>query len=317
MGRRIQEIDFFKGVLILLMVAFHLIYIGDSYPYLKQVVYTFHMPGFLLISGYLMKQDTPLRRFWRTIGWLVVPYAVMELGYVVMSSLLPVREAVDHLSFGLVLDKLVLHPLGPYWYLHTLVICYLLSRLIHAVLEAFGCAAHRVLWHFVLAMAGVWLCAQVCGLLSLANGYYFMLGVMLAGSRLSPRGLLWSSWWAVVPLLLLCLLPGCLDRATLGGMLILYLVFSLLLKLYPTLPSAVGGWIVYVGRNSLPIFLFSPIFTMAMKYCVPLFTFDPTGLTFLAVALAVAVQGSLLIARIMDASGISPYFCGRTLRIGR
>lgn len=314
MGRRIQEIDFFKGVLILLMVAFHLIYIGDSYPYLKRVVYTFHMPGFLVLSGYLMKQDAPVRRFGRTIGWLMIPYAVMELGYVVMSALLPVREAVDHLSLGLMLDKLLLHPLGPYWYLHTLVICYLLSRLAHVMLESFGCTAHRAIGQFLLAMVGVCFCAQVLGLLSLANGYYFMLGVMLAGSGLSARSLLWSSWRSVVPFLLLCLLPDCLDRATLGGMLILYLAFSLLLKLYATIPSAIGGWIVHVGRNSLPIFLFSPIFTMAMKFCVPWFTFDPTGLMFLVVALGVAVQGSLLIARIMDALGITPYFCGRTLR---
>ena len=53
MPARISEIDYLRCVLILLMVAFHLVYIGDSYPYAKQVVYTFHMPGFLLISGYL------------------------------------------------------------------------------------------------------------------------------------------------------------------------------------------------------------------------------------------------------------------------
>lgn len=311
MGRRIIEIDFFKGVLILLMVAFHLIYIGDSYPYLKQVVYTFHMPGFLLISGYLMKLDAPAWKWGRTVGWLLVPYAVMELGYVVMSFLLPVREAVEQLSVGLMLDKLFLHPLGPYWYLHTLVICYLLSWMVHGILETSGCGANKGLWQFVLAMVGVWFCAQTLGIISMANGYYFMLGVMLSGSRLSPRKLLCGSWWVIVPLILLCCLSGCLDRSTPGGMLILYLVFSLLLKLYPVMPSAVGGWVVHVGRNSLPIFLFSPIFTMAMKFCVPWLTFEPTGLLFLAVALGVAVQGSLLIARTMDVSGISPYFCGR------
>ena len=51
MPRRIRQIDFFKGVFILLMVTFHLIYIGDSYHYAKQVVYTFNMTGFLLVSG--------------------------------------------------------------------------------------------------------------------------------------------------------------------------------------------------------------------------------------------------------------------------
>ena len=53
LSQRVPEIDYLKCVFILLMVAFHLVYIGDSYPYAKQIVYTLHMPGFLLISGYL------------------------------------------------------------------------------------------------------------------------------------------------------------------------------------------------------------------------------------------------------------------------
>ena len=52
--KRIEELDFLKSIFILLMVAFHLLYFADHYPLLKQWVYTFHMPGFLLISGYLM-----------------------------------------------------------------------------------------------------------------------------------------------------------------------------------------------------------------------------------------------------------------------
>ena len=52
--QRIDEIDFLKGCLIVLVISFHLVYIGDLHPYAKRVVYTFHMPGFLFISGYLM-----------------------------------------------------------------------------------------------------------------------------------------------------------------------------------------------------------------------------------------------------------------------
>ena len=54
MKKRIEELDFLKCVFIILMIVFHLVYIGDKYPYAKQLVYTFHMPAFLLISGYLV-----------------------------------------------------------------------------------------------------------------------------------------------------------------------------------------------------------------------------------------------------------------------
>ena len=45
------------------MVIFHLTYIGDKYPYAKQVVYTFHMPIFLLISGYLTKIGKSIKEY--------------------------------------------------------------------------------------------------------------------------------------------------------------------------------------------------------------------------------------------------------------
>ena len=50
-NKRIEEIDFIKCVLILLMVTFHLVYIGNTYPLAKSFVYTFHMPCFLVLSG--------------------------------------------------------------------------------------------------------------------------------------------------------------------------------------------------------------------------------------------------------------------------
>ena len=123
MKNRIAELDYLKSIFILLMIVFHLVYIGDKYPYAKALVYTFHMPAFLIISGYVMNIAKGIRPFLRTMWWIFIPYAVMETGYVIMSAILPVRESVEHLSVSLWLDKLFLHPLGPYWYLHTLMLC--------------------------------------------------------------------------------------------------------------------------------------------------------------------------------------------------
>lgn len=53
MESRVKEIDYLKCIFITLMIIFHLVYIGDKYPYAKQIVYTFHMSAFLIISGYL------------------------------------------------------------------------------------------------------------------------------------------------------------------------------------------------------------------------------------------------------------------------
>ena len=88
---RVEELDFLKCVFITLMIAFHLVYIGNTYPVAKQYVYTFHMPGFLLVSGYLFN----VRKSWSALGktllWIFIPYAIMESSYTLMAALLPIR----------------------------------------------------------------------------------------------------------------------------------------------------------------------------------------------------------------------------------
>ena len=99
---RVDEIDFLRAVFITLMVMFHLAYFADMHPFAKQVVYTFHMSGFLLISGYLSSDgsdSTPVAKRLSRIGWVFVPYAIMETGYTVMSAVLPVRERLGELCF--------------------------------------------------------------------------------------------------------------------------------------------------------------------------------------------------------------------------
>ncbi|MCD7927043.1 MAG: hypothetical protein LUI85_21105 [Bacteroides sp.] len=91
------------------MVVFHLAYIGDEYPYVKQVVYTFHMPAFLIISGYLANIRKEKKQFILSIVWIFIPYAMMETGYVVMSSILPVRENVENISICFLLSKILWH----------------------------------------------------------------------------------------------------------------------------------------------------------------------------------------------------------------
>ena len=87
MEHRIKELDYLKSIFILLMIVFHLVYIGDKYPYIKQIVYTFHMSAFLIISGYLDNVQKDIRSFVRKLFWIFVPYMCMEAGYVIMSHL--------------------------------------------------------------------------------------------------------------------------------------------------------------------------------------------------------------------------------------
>lgn len=306
---RIEELDFLKGVLILFVVAFHLAYIGNTYPIAKQWVYTFHMPGFLLVSGYLFNRRKCSKRFVTSMIWLAIPYLIMETGYVVMASLLPIRDHVDHLTPLLLLRKITIAPLGPYWYLHTLVVCEVTAYLTFHTPHVREVSRYILLALLYLAMAQL-------HVVSFANAMYFLGGIIirliLTLSSISHFG----SWIAVVPLVLLSLDPQNYGRGSLTGVAIVLSICSLIIWLSSASPRKPRLCILYIGRNTLPIYLFSPIFTILAKFYLPLMLrIDVTGLLFMVISVAFAVAGSILITAIMDKTGFSRMFFGKSRQL--
>ena len=308
MKSRIPELDFLKCVFILLMVAFHLVYIGDKYPYAKSLVYTFHMPGFLVISGYLMNVEKSVRAFLRTMFWIFVPYAVMESGYVVMSSMLPVRGGVENLGWGVWMDKLFLHPVGPYWYLHTLMVCgltyYAVRRL--PFLGQNSPLSFLIVLGLLYAVEAEW-----GGLVSFFNALYFLAGAALSQTSTDFRSFFRPSWWAVVPFVWLASDASNLDRSLLSGAALTYLAVSLSLALFRILPACAVRFAGFVGSNTFVILVFSPIFTMLVKPLVSVFSFDSSGMAFLLAALCLTVSGCFAIAWVMDKLHVSAFFWGK------
>lgn len=303
MKNRIAELDYLKSIFILLMIVFHLVYIGDKYPYAKALVYTFHMPAFLIISGYVMNIAKGIRPFLRTMWWIFIPYAVMETGYVVMSAILPVRESVEHLSVSLWLDKLFLHPLGPYWYLHTLMLCGLVYLLVDKLAGKWG---NTVSVLIILALCYAVLSA--CGILSLINALYFTAGVALRRSSIDFRTFFSASFWALLPVIWLAADETNLNKSTLSGAALTYLVISFLLAVYHYLPDYLKKGLGYIGSHTFVLLVFSPVFTMAVKPLVSVLAFEPTGMLFLCVSLCFCVMGSFAIAWVMDKLNLSRFF---------
>lgn len=308
MGKRLEEADFIKTVCIVLMVVFHLAYIGDLYPMVKKFVYTFHMPAFLMLSGYFLNVCKSNRDFVRSMWWLFVPYAVFESAYVVMASFLPTRDAVDQLSFPLVLDKLFLHPLGPYWYLHTLllasVVSYVLCRMLRFRLPSFAVSI------LVAVVLGV--LSYATGILSLPNVLYYAFGFALSQMQIPWSRFVRPSLWSLLPLLLLAFFPESWNKTTVVGIAIVYFMMSLLQAIYMRLPLPLQQGSGIVGRNTLPILIFSPIFTMGAKVLLPYLSFDRSGMLFLVVATFLTLFGSLFLTWLMDGLHLSRYFWGKS-----
>ena len=303
MSSRIPEIDYLRCVLILLMVAFHLVYINETYPLAHQWVYTFHMPGFMLISGFLSHPGKDWKKLSRKLLWVFIPYLCMEAGYVVMARLLPIREHLAELTPLMLLDKLLLHPMGPYWYLHTWMLCLLAQHVV--------CRLPVGLFTKFIVLGLLLGGLDACNLLSFNMAMYFLAGWVVAESGLRFTQLFRPSWVALLPLAALSADIDNLHRGTLGGVCITYFSLCFLLFTCQVCPQSVKRVACFVGRNTLPILLFSPVFTFLSRLYQPWLLFEPTGMLFLVVSVALAVAGSIGMAWLMDRIHVSPWFFGK------
>lgn len=304
---RIDEIDYLKCIFIVLMVIFHLVYIGDKYPYTKNIVYTFHMSAFLIISGYVANITKEAKGFFNAMLWIFIPYAVMEFGYVIMSSILPVREKVDEITAGLLFHKIIVNPMGPYWYLHTFLICNIIYYGVYRIKDEL----HPIV-RFIIIGICYYICSDILHMMAFDNAMYFLGGIILYQTRTQFLEFFRPTLWALIPFILLCCFPQNLNRATLAGVTITYMAISLSLEAHRYTPVRVRAFCYFIGRNTLLILVFSPLFTITAKLFQPVFSFDPTGLLFTIVAVTYSVGGCIGIGYLSDRLNLSRFFFGKS-----
>lgn len=298
--------DYLKGIFILLMVTFHLALTEATYPMLSKAVYTFHMSAFLIISGYLANVDKRLGEFGLGLMRIVVPYVVFESLYILiqfyLGGSLGAHNAIGSLTWTGFVTRLLTLPTGPYWYLHTLAIGLVVYWLCYRVLKLKGISG--------LALMGIILygLSLVIEGLDWSNVIYFLIGVFVFRSGKQFFEVITPSWLAVLPLVALFYFPENYNRGSLAGVAITVLVISVLLALYPLCFKALARALCYIGRNSLSIVVFSPIFTVITKKFSPLFSFDGTAICFTFVALAFVVAGCLGCAFLFDKLKLSRVF---------
>ena len=116
-------IDYIRAVLIILVILVHIVNFGELYPDVKSSILAFFMPAFLIITGYLVNVNKPLRSFALYIFRILLPYVIMVTGFMVLSLYLPVRDGVDELTPATVYRVLCITSIGPYWFLRVMMVC--------------------------------------------------------------------------------------------------------------------------------------------------------------------------------------------------
>ena len=281
--KRNTDLDLIRAILIILMILIHIVSFGNAYPHLKAGILSFMMPTFLIITGYLVNIEKPGRQMGNYLKCLALPYVIMVTGFSVLSYYMPVRDGITELSLSQIGEKIFITSIGPYWFIQTMIICgtlYYFSFRGRNWNDLHKNYTKRDTYASLFVFALTLLLISETPALSASAAAYYFIGVVIRQSKTEWSKLFRHEFFAIF--------------------LWIYLLYR-------------DDW--YDWGNTLPIYLFHPIFTMAAKFYHPLFAWDPSEISFAAVTVILAIIGSLLIAKVMEKTKLAYLFGkGKLLR---
>ena len=337
MKQRNTDIDWIRAILIILMILIHIVSFGNAYPQLKAGILSFMMPTFLIITGYLVNIEKSPKEMGRYLMCLALPYVIMVTGFSVLSYFMPVRDGITELSLSQICEKIFVTSIGPYWFIQTMIIC--------GALYYF--CFHGRNWNdlrknytkrdtyaslFVFAVT-LLLISETPALSASAAAYYFI-GVVIRQSKIEWSKLFRHEFFAIFLWIYLLYRNDWYDWGSLAVVFSCWCCISTLLflqHLFDTpkrfkdfspkiekvarVTNRIKNTLLYIGRNTLPFYLFHPIFTMVAKFYHPLFSWDRSEIIFALVTIFIAIAGSIGIAKMMEKTHLAYLFGkGKMLR---
>ena len=326
MKQRNTDIDWIRAILIILMILIHIVSFGNAYPHLKAGILSFMMPTFLIITGYLVNIEKSPKEIGRYLMCLALPYVIMVTGFSVLSYFMPVRDGITELSLSQICEKIFVTSIGPYWFIQTMIICGILYYV------SFKGATWETLRQGKTTMstttslfifATLLLLLSKTPALSPSAATYYFIGVVLRQCRIGFDRIFRPSPVALLLWINLLGLEEWYDWGTLAIVFSCWCCISSLMWIHSLIKRLQDNacvrktedTLLYIGRNTLPIYLFHPIFTMAAKFYHPLFSWDRSEICFALVTIFIAIAGSIGIAKMMEKTHLAYLFGkGKMLR---
>lgn len=285
MKQRNTDIDWIRAILIILMILIHIVSFGNAYPQLKAGILSFMMPTFLIITGYLVNIEKSPKEMGRYLMCLALPYVIMVTGFSVLSYFMPVRDGITELSLSQICEKIFVTSIGPYWFIQTMIICGILYYVsfkgaIWGTLRQGKTTMSTTTSLFIFATL-LLLLSKTPALSPSAATYYFI-GAVLRQCHIGFDRIFRPSPVALLLWINLLGLEEWYDWGTLAIVFSCWCCISSLMWIHSLIKRLQDNacvrktedTLLYIGRNTLPIYLFHPIFTMAAKFYHPLFSWD-------------------------------------------
>lgn len=148
-GKRDISIDMARGLAIILMIYSH----GPIDEKLRTIIFSFHMPIFILLSGYFYKREESINiKLKKIMKGLVLPYLGAAMSYAVISTWKFAYTSAEVISKQQIVDYLLkklsyipwgmsyastkfqnIESVGPIWFILCLISCKLIYTLLEKV----------------------------------------------------------------------------------------------------------------------------------------------------------------------------------------
>lgn len=304
-SKRLTYIDIAKGIGIVLVVLGHCIPDATSptgisvpaYRWLHDVIYSFHMPLFFFLAGFMVSRQKmlaraqkPLDLVRKRISRLLVPYIFVGLCYAPFKMLLS-RFANKPYDISTLWQMVIgINPDGELWFLYALFVITVIAALFAFRISLLGlmAAAALLIWNpwgiitnfLFFFLLGIYMRREykdfvlhLTAVHILMTAFFFLLGLY---------GLLGMGWHACF-----------LLTATSGTVLVLWL--SLMLSRHPSHASAL---LEHWGILSMDIYILSDILKIPFRIALwnKLHLYTPTFIicTIVAIVLSVWVSERLI-----------------------
>lgn len=239
---------------------------------------------------------------------------------------MPVRDGITELSLSQICEKIFVTSIGPYWFIQTMIICGILYYV------SFKGATWGTLRQGKTTMsttsslfifATLLLLLSKTPALSPSAATYYFIGAVLRQCHIGFDRIFRPSPVALLLWINLLGLEEWYDWGTLAIVFSCWCCISSLMWIHSPIKRLQDNasvrktedTLLYIGRNTLPIYLFHPIFTMAAKFYHPLFSWDRSEICFALVTIFIAIAGSIGIAKIMEKTRLAYLFGkGKMLR---
>ena len=302
-GNRDKSIDVVKGICICLMVFGHFLHVGNCALHMLEVVkvvYTFHMPIFIILTGYLFgKRKGTREEVKRVLSRMFKPCMVMAPIAIFLYQLAArfgIQTTVQLTARGIspYVGVLTGHVGGALWYLYTFGIVELLT--LGALWwrpgknsKEQGGASTRVV---VLVGLGCCILAKLGFGISPHKIFYFFIGFFLRRAQLS----LPCSVWFLGSVALIFSVVGVSESFTLGNCVWVISVLGSLMWLAKGLLSVrwLSKVLIYCGEHTLSILLFHNLISVALRpLASKMLVVDPSGIGISLLMTGVSVVLSL------------------------